>query len=325
MYNISKIAFVTDLHLGNAPAARISSFIRRLGQLRQAGIGCVINGGDLFDLRQDMWKPNGLVDGPLSAERHRELNEHSAKMAADNMPRIIENIEGFGGFFSVTGNADWMAMNHMLLFRASLSEMDHHKLFMPSILSKGTVNMVIGDGEHMPMTLSGISSIPALPHDTGALSLISKNPWYKGVLTEEEYNNSFHAVPFPKDTAIFISHMPALGTLDSFFHQLKQTLITDQGSSEIRNIVERRKPILHLTGHVHDAPMASGSYKPFSVSADGKTVTVNPGGGELHDKEIEGILGVKVAIIDPYKLFDMRKAGELTERSIKEEKAIEVS
>ncbi len=325
MYNVAKIAYVTDLHLGSAPtaASRLASFSSKLVHLRDIGVGCVINGGDLADLRPDMWKPQGLVDSGAALKR-LEYTEYSEQIALNIMPPIVANIRGYGGLLSIFGNADYLSLSGMISFRSSLPDPERFKHLFPTIIHySGEMHEVISDGRHIPLVISGISGIPALPHDPGSVSVNENNPWYKGVLSERSYKDVLDNMMFPDNTTIFLSHMPALGTLDSFFHRGKQALVDSQGSADIRDMIARRAPILHLTGHVHDAPMATGRYRPFSVGLNG-TVTINPGGGDLHDKEVDGINGVKIAVIDPYRIFDLRRAGKLTEDAVVTENLIEV-
>lgn len=283
----------------------------------------LVNGGDMFDLSGDMWKPNGLVDMPKGIDQRIIYMEHSRDLAEGSMPEMIRHMEGFDAFYSILGNADWLAAPWM----CPQEDITGLRVFSPlrSPGFNGRLSFFLGGASYNPLLVSGISSIPALPHDEGALQLLYNNPWYGGVLHTEDYMARLNDPSlFIDGSTILITHMPALGAMDSFFHTKKQLLVENQGSPDLYAAIREHYPILHLTGHVHDAPMATGSYRPFVVSNDSRTVTVNPGGGDLHDKETEGISGVKIAVIDPFKLIDLRDSGRLTEETIQTERAVEI-
>jgi hypothetical protein len=327
MANVStRIAYVTDLHLGSSSAAgaRLASFSAKAAQLRSQGIRTIINGGDLFDLRGDMWRPNGVVDSSLSMERRIELSDYSAALVRDLFGKISSNTGSDGLFFSVLGNADFLSAKALYGFKAAQPLKTFHSFQSPlADPYNGKVSWTLREEGLAPIFIAGLSGIPALSCDAGARNVNTNNPWYMGVLTSERYSELVSKLGIPGRENIVVTHMPAQGTMDSFHHIGMDKWFTDQGSVELRAAIEELNPILHLTGHVHGAPTVAGDYRPFVVS-DGKTVTVNPGGADLHDEELGGINGVKIAVIDPFKLIEIRNSGALTEENIMSEKAVEV-
>lgn len=323
----TRIAYVTDLHLGSSSAAgaRLASFSTKAAQLRSRGIRTIINGGDLFDLRGDMWRPNGVVDTSLSMERRTELSDYSAALVTELFGKISSKTGSDGLFFSVIGNADFLSAKALYGFKAAQPLKTFHSFQSPlADPYNGKASWTLREEGLAPVFIAGLSGVPALSFDAGARGVNKNNPWYMGVLSSERYNELVSNLGIPGRENIVVTHMPARGAMDSFHHKGMDKWFEDQGSVELRAAIEELKPILHLTGHVHGAPTVAGDYRPFVVSSGGNTVTVNPGGGDLHDEEICGTKGVKIAVIDPFKLIEMRNAGALTEENIMSEKAIEV-
>lgn len=323
----TRIAYVTDLHLGSSSAAcaRLASFSAKAAQLRNRGIRTIINGGDLFDLRGDMWRPNGVVDSSLSMERRTELSAHSAGLVRDLFGKVSSYAGKDGLFFSVLGNADYLAAKELYSFKAA-QPLNRFHVYQSPLADpyNGLASWSLREEGLAPIFIAGLSGVPALSFDAGAMDVNKNNPWYMGVLSSERYNELVSKLGIPGSENIVVTHMPARGAMDSFHHKGMDKWFEDQGSVELRAAIEELKPILHLTGHVHGAPTVAGDYRPFVVNSGGNTVTVNPGGGDLHDQEIEGIKGVKMAVIDPYTLINLRNDSALTEENIRAEKAIEI-
>ena len=323
MYNISKIAYVTDLHLGSAPT-RLPSFTGKLAALRDMGITRIINGGDMFDLRGDMWKPRGLVDSRVPSDQMLEMSDYSRRITSDLMRTVTEHICKNGLYFSIFGNADYLSAPEMNRFKESQPLKAFHRFQVPLAQPyNGLVSWALREEGRSNLFISGLSGIPALSCDAGARNVNANNPWYMGVVSSERYNELVSKLGIPGRENIVVTHMPAKGVMDSFYHKGMDRYFEDQGSEVLRNSVTELGPILHLTGHVHGAPTVVGDYRPFVVNY-GKTVTINPGGGDLHDEDICGIKGVKIAVIDPYTLINMRNDGVLTEDNIKDAKAVEI-
>ncbi len=325
-YSLSKIAYVTDLHLGSAATARArtASFNSKLSLLRKSGVKWIINGGDMFDLRDDMKRPNGLADSKVSFKLRQEMLDHSQRLTSKLMELIALNMGGSGLYFSILGNSDQLSVFELNRFTASRSKAFYDFRFPSHRPYNGRVSAEITGANALTIAVSGLSGIPALPFDTGAAGAFANNPWYKGILDPEKYNGFVMGLGMPGRENVVVTHMPALGAMDTHRQTAAYSASDFQGSPELKVRIEGLSPILHLTGHVHSAPMVSGHYTPFVVSPNGRTVTVNPGGDDLHDETLDGIEGVKIAVIDPYTLIDLRDSSALTKDAIISEKAIEI-
>ena len=67
---------------------------------------------------------------------------------------------------------------------------------------------------------------------------------------------------------LLVSHSPPRDTLCDMIHSRRHV-----GSRALRRFVERHQPPLVLTGHIHEAPRVSASYR----DAIGPSIVVNPG------------------------------------------------
>lgn len=72
----------------------------------------------------------------------------------------------------------------------------------------------------------------------------------------------------PSGDTVFVLHSPPLGTRCDVIHSGQHV-----GSRAIRRFVEARQPPLVLTGHIHESPRTSASYRDVL----GRTIVVNPG------------------------------------------------
>lgn len=88
--------------------------------------------------------------------------------------------------------------------------------------------------------------------------------------------------PLRTDNAILVTHAPAYGFLDRNYKG------SHSGSKSIRRIVDSWNPILHLSGHMHEAR---------GVDLNGETVCVNPGPAK------DG-LGALVDLLAPHEIMD---------------------
>jgi Icc-related predicted phosphoesterase len=109
------------------------------------------------------------------------------------------------------------------------------------------------------VNINGLSIIGA----GGSLPCPSPTP---NVYTEEEYEGIFEdSIENLSDgkPVILVSHQPPYGTLND-------TISTGAhvGSRTVREFIERRQPLVCLTGHIHEAP---------GIDTLGHTKIVNPG------------------------------------------------
>lgn len=97
----------------------------------------------------------------------------------------------------------------------------------------------------------------------GSLPCPSPTP---NVYTEEDYVGIFEESVEGSDDglpAILVSHQPPYGTLND-----RVSNGTHVGSRTVREFIERHKPLVCFTGHIHEAP---------GIDTLGSTKVVNPG------------------------------------------------
>jgi Icc-related predicted phosphoesterase len=84
---------------------------------------------------------------------------------------------------------------------------------------------------------------------------------------------------FSGPRTILMTHIPALGYVDLYKEN-------HEGSQLVLDHILQTYPLLHLTGHVHDAL--------GKAWINGSTLSINPGGGLLHDQPG----GVKLTLVE---------------------------
>lgn len=96
----------------------------------------------------------------------------------------------------------------------------------------------------------------------GSLPCPSPTP---NVYTEEEYGEIFEGTKAGADGGprILVSHQPPYGTLNDKISNGEHV-----GSRTVREFIERYKPLVCFTGHIHEAP---------GIDTIGGTKVVNPG------------------------------------------------
>ncbi len=96
----------------------------------------------------------------------------------------------------------------------------------------------------------------------GSLPCPSPTP---NVYTEEEYAEIFEGTKANAEDIlnILVSHQPPYGTLNDTLNNGAHV-----GSRTVRDFIERQKPLVCFTGHIHEAP---------GIDAIGETKIVNPG------------------------------------------------
>ena len=96
----------------------------------------------------------------------------------------------------------------------------------------------------------------------GSLPCPSPTP---NVYTEEEYEDIFESSLAGTESSprILVSHQPPYGTLNDKISNGEHV-----GSRTVREFIERNKPLVCFTGHIHEAP---------GIDTIGGTKVVNPG------------------------------------------------
>jgi len=140
-------------------------------------------------------------------------------------------------------------------------------------------------GEESPARLDGVVSRAGgvVPH---AFDAARRSPTIADALVELE------ALTPPAET-VFVLHSPPRDTRCDMIGARAHV-----GSRAIRGFIERRQPPLVLSGHIHESPRFSSSYR----DAIGRTVTVNP--GQFGSSRLCGVW------------FDPRRIGETLRHTV---------
>ena len=275
---MSKIAYVTDLHLTQG-SSRIGALTRSLSRLNDLGVRNLVMGGDLIGLPgsmsiggQKVW--DILKTRPVSSAEYSQMWDYSRQLADAVIPQIIDATPGIERYM-ICGNADYVGYRYISGAYAT----DFNFL----------------ENETRPLSASTYNIFGTIGIPFGFIGdetkIKANNPWYKGI----------YEAPRSLSAAIVATHMPALGIMDRFRGE-------NNGSQEVRSLLAKNTPLLHLAGHVHDAPEEQGSIFAWGNTENHFYVSVNPGGGDLHDQ------GIRMALIDIaglHQWYARRNVGEL--------------
>lgn len=285
-----KIVSVTDLHLGYPQTkARVESFGNKIAKLPR-NIRAVCLSGDTFTLAgAPVWKP--MIERPLSPLEIEERRDISRKLVDEWALQLFGSIPKGIKVFMIPGNADILAYEYL------------------AESSGGESRLQLADGKvfsgELPVNILGAGAIT--PDNKDAENILQNNAWYGGVIGPDifaqklvdlqDLTGSWRQADWAK--AILMTHMPALGHVDSFNGQR-------QGSPAVLDFIHANKPLLHLAGHMHDGPFTVDKYDPWSVIANA-TVSINAGGGPKHDSEN----GVQALLIDAAMIAEGREQGRI--------------
>ena len=279
---MTKIAYVTDLHITHETKCRATALVTKMANVKGRA-GAFFFGGDTFTLgEQRHW--DALMNGP-AGNAVIEMTNYSGGLTKELLPSIIEAAGGLP-IFMLQGNADAISFFHI---QKKLAEYSGVKPVAEDVL------------EFMSFYIIGLGGIEA--NDPGALKVNESNSWYMGVLSGKDFKNGLDRIDKPTREwtsndwrrTIFMTHLPAYGYVDVFGDK-------HNGNCLVEQFIRRNHPLLHLTGHVHDAAadiekdqqtgQVIRTYSPGKTRKviDEKTLTVNPGGGVLHDAEIRMVL-----------------------------------
>lgn len=237
-----RFLYTTDLH--GDPRA-----YRRLPELcREHGVSLIVNGGDMLPKGRDM------------------LAEQSAFLG-DAMPRFLARCAELGvRFYGLFGNDDLCALHENWLDlvneRVHVHDLAEHWHELP-----GGEGWWIGGNSFVPDYPFGLKdwclrdAVDARPMPTRSRPVISSREGFRPIddpvaffasrPTLQEHLDALIDPAVPMERAIFVSHPPpaglGLGTLWSG---------EDVGSKSVRAWVERHRPLLTLSGHIHESPEA---------------------------------------------------------------------
>ncbi|MEW6143875.1 MAG: metallophosphoesterase family protein [Thermodesulfobacteriota bacterium] len=180
-------------------------------------------------------KPVDAIGGALSSADLVIISGDLTQFGGEKDARdVLEAVGKYNGkILAVTGNCDTKAVD---IYLSSLKINLHGKT----------------------VSVDGVSFTGA----GGSLPCPSPTP---NVYTEEEYEELFEGTEADEDAGpeILVSHQPPYGTLND-----RLTNGTHVGSRAVRKYIERRKPLVCFTGHIHEAP---------GIDVIGVTKIVNPG------------------------------------------------
>ncbi len=266
---MSKIAYVTDLHLTHG-SPRIAGLVNATARLKDFGVRRLFMGGDLIGLPGSLqineagdhvW--DVLKARPVTPGEYKVMFDYTRGLVDEVIPQVIEADPELARV-AISGNADYIGYRYMAAaFAPYFTLMDDlHDSFRFT-------------STDMDMTVRGMAGIPLREGDEALINI--NNPWYGGINPSKGF--------YIPGSHILLTHMPAHGHMDIYKEM-------NQGTFGIRDLVFWQSPYLHLTGHVHNAPDAAGRIFDVWQGRFHDIVSVNPGGGDLHDPSI------KVAVID---------------------------
>lgn len=290
--NRTRIAYITDLHLSSG-TPRINNLTDKMSSLRRTGISAFFLGGDLLPMGPKHWPilKEGLKGRPGIAQK-TQMKNYIKTLGGEVLPKMREAAGDVPMFFC-HGNADYLGYEYM-------------RQFFPAFNLPDTVAPFPFNG----FNIIGTGGVPAEKEDGVLRPYAENSEWFKGNIKAEVYLELLNSMRyFIGSDTILMTHIPAKGHVDIFKGE-------HQGYEPLATLIEETSPLLHLTGHVHDAPLFNGGYsfdRAFSVIS-GKTLSVNPGGGNCHNNT-EGIRG---ALIDLTGLKEMRSNGTLTQQTAAE-------
>jgi hypothetical protein len=180
-------------------------------------------------------KPIDALGGVLSSADLVIISGDLTQFGGEKDAReVLEAVGKYNGnILAVTGNCDTKAVDEYL--------------------SAKNINL-----HGKTLNIDGLSFTGA----GGSLPCPSPTP---NVYTEEEYEELFEGTKADEDAGpeILVSHQPPYGTLNDRLGNG-----THVGSRAVRKYIERRKPLVCFTGHIHEAP---------GIDTLGGTKIVNPG------------------------------------------------
>ena len=269
----SKIIYVTDLHLSQSTKGRLTDLCGRVQALpRSHKPDAIVLGGDTFGLNNSIW--DKIVNNPHAHEHLSLAREEQERFVSSvfigGTEKLMNNLPDLKIFYCA-GNQDYYAQRYI----------EKNRFLFPRIECIDGKIVTFGQ-----FSLIGMGGIRA------------NKPWGCSVAEGPQEDNFGYFVKDQMDAKrekikqlmegatniVFITHIPAYGHLDEEPGNENEKLHT--GGKNLLGVVERYRPILHLTGHVHS--QLDGFYSIINEN----TVSVNPGGGEFHDK------GVKAVMID---------------------------
>ena len=284
-----RLAYVTDIHLPHAE--RLKSLISKMKAVR-GQVNAFAFGGDTFGLERDHW--DALIKGQAAIGVINVRKAFSRRSAEEGMPLILD-AAGRKPVIMINGNADFLAFEYLR----------QNKEKFPGLfaLQSGEIFNLSG------FSFIGVGSVE--PDNQDRKNILSFNPWYGGVVSREERSkifgniieNTWNRTEEQRKKTVLITHQPALGFVDNGSSRV-------HGTFEMFSFVQALNPIIHLTGHIHSAPVEkltnmfdfSLAYKQMPSG----TISINPGGGELHDSPD----GVRMVIVDIEKLIAGSKMAE---------------
>ena len=275
---MTKIAYFTDLHpMPNSP--RIAGLVSATRKLEDIGVRHLFIGGDFISFpgsfninSQCVW--DVLKTRPVTRDEYRLMFEYAKDLAEEVIPQFIDADPDLDRI-AICGNTDYVGYRYMSSVFAA------HFTFLEDL----SVKRRFAESESESI-IRGTIGIPGGKADR--LATNAYNPWYRGISVP-------NLKPGPRPY-IFMSHMPAFPQPDGYHGSNLGYKEDHEGNRFILDLIGCQSPVVHLTGHVHDGPEADGNIFKVWPGRSGNVVSINPGGGNLHDPFI------RMAIIDLEKL-----------------------
>lgn len=291
--NHMRAAYITDMHLSPG-STQIRALTNKMSELRSKGISAFFLGGDLLPMAKHHWPilENGLEKGSDGTAQKAEMTAYIKALGDEVLPQIEEAAGGNPMFFC-HGNADYLGYEYI-------------KQAFPVFKLTDASGPLSFNG----FNVVGTGGVPAEKENSALRPYAENSPWFRGNIKAEEYLELLETMRSSIGlNTILMTHIPAYGHVDIYKGQ-------HQGYIPLEQLINKKSPLLHLTGHVHDAPLYGDAYyfsKTFSMIGGG-TLSVNPGGGFRHD---DGA-GIRGALIDLTGLKEMRDKGILTQETAAE-------
>ncbi len=278
-----RLAYVTDIHLPHAE--RLKSLTLKMKAVR-GQVNAFAFGGDTFGLERTHW--DALIKGRATPAEIYERTDFSRRSAEEGMPKILD-AAGRKPVITINGNADVISFEYLR----------QNKEKFPGLFA-------LKSGEifhHSGYSFIGVGSIQPDNRDRG--NILNFNPWYKGVISSEEQSEILSGlldetsdwIDEQRKKIILLTHQPAYGFVDAVGGR-------NHGTHSMFSFIQALNPIVHVTGHVHSVPFVKDKkiydFSRAYARMPSGTISINPGGGELHDSEE----GVRMAVIDIEKLIE---------------------
>ncbi len=251
-----KIIYTADLH----GIEGLYSQLFRLAVNSRAD--AIIVGGDLLP-------KHGFLR--TSVEDQRDFISHFMK-------RKLEEIQGGLEVYAMMGNDDW------LINMPYLEELQSHgllRLLHNKKYRTGNGFEIIGYGNVPPTPFSikdserlDTADAPIEPQHFAACISTDKGIRQIDAVTHFSRHHTIEEelarLPVSKsyEKTVYVTHAPPFQTNLDVLYDGRAV-----GSRAIRQFIEENQPYLTLHGHIHEAPLRSGSYR----DKIGNTVCINPG------------------------------------------------